>query len=198
MEEAIAIVETDGAENLSLREISRRLDVSHQAPYKHFRSREDLLWSVVLHGFSILRDALAPAADESDPSERITAIYKALHRFAQLHGGLYRLMFLSALPPDSAQKSDRELVSSVFKDLCETVADLVGAPGTAEEDLMIQQEAAVLWSVMHGAISLSMSNNAAMAVRSKGLVHTATLCAIEALSHCIRARFDAFRIEQQP
>jgi len=34
--EALAIIEVGGVESLSLREVARRLGVSHQAPYKHF------------------------------------------------------------------------------------------------------------------------------------------------------------------
>jgi hypothetical protein len=37
--EALAIIETEGVENLSLREVSRRLGISHQAPYKPIWTR---------------------------------------------------------------------------------------------------------------------------------------------------------------
>jgi AcrR family transcriptional regulator len=41
------IIGERGIEELSLREVARRLGVSHQAPYKHFPSRDHLLAEVV-------------------------------------------------------------------------------------------------------------------------------------------------------
>ena len=40
-----------GLEQLSLREVARRLGVSHQAPYKHFPSRDHLLAEVIRQCF---------------------------------------------------------------------------------------------------------------------------------------------------
>jgi AcrR family transcriptional regulator len=41
--EAASIIAERGLEVLSLREVARRLGVSHQAPYKHFESRDHIL-----------------------------------------------------------------------------------------------------------------------------------------------------------
>ena len=46
--EAIA---EQGVEQLSLREVARRLGVSHQAPYRHFPSRDHLLAEVMRRCF---------------------------------------------------------------------------------------------------------------------------------------------------
>ena len=45
--EALAIIAKGGVDSLSLRDVARRLGVSHQAPYKHFPSREHILAEVV-------------------------------------------------------------------------------------------------------------------------------------------------------
>ena len=52
VEEALAIVGEAGLEALSLREVARRLHVSHQAPYKHFPSRDHILAEVVGRAFA--------------------------------------------------------------------------------------------------------------------------------------------------
>lgn len=37
------VIAEKGVENLSLRDVARKLGVSHQAPYKHYPSRDHLL-----------------------------------------------------------------------------------------------------------------------------------------------------------
>jgi AcrR family transcriptional regulator len=47
----LAIIDSAGLEQLSLREVARRLYVSHQAPYRHFASRDHLLAEIVARAF---------------------------------------------------------------------------------------------------------------------------------------------------
>lgn len=51
MLEAMNIIESSGIEAHSLREVSRRLEVLHQAPYKHFASRDHILTQIVRRTF---------------------------------------------------------------------------------------------------------------------------------------------------
>ena len=43
LETAEALLETEGLQALSLREVARRAGVTHQAPYHHFADRESIL-----------------------------------------------------------------------------------------------------------------------------------------------------------
>jgi hypothetical protein len=45
------VIAERGVENLSLREVARKLGVSHQAPYKHYPSRDHLLAEVMRRCF---------------------------------------------------------------------------------------------------------------------------------------------------
>jgi AcrR family transcriptional regulator len=51
VEAARVVICRDGIENLSLRDVARQLGVSHQAPYKHYASRDHLLAEVVRRSF---------------------------------------------------------------------------------------------------------------------------------------------------
>ncbi len=50
------VIAERGVENLSLREVSRKLGVSHQAPYKHYPSRDHLLAEPVYLSCNITRE----------------------------------------------------------------------------------------------------------------------------------------------
>ena len=50
------LVEASGTQGLSLREIARRTDVSHSAPYRHFADKEELLAAVAEQGFRSLTE----------------------------------------------------------------------------------------------------------------------------------------------
>src|ERR1041384_987611 len=53
------VLEKEGVDALSLREVARRAGVSHNAPYRHFPDRDSLLVALVEEGFQMLLDALA-------------------------------------------------------------------------------------------------------------------------------------------
>lgn len=59
LNEAAAVAAESGAESVRLRELARRLKVSHAAPTHHFRTRQDLLTALAIQGFDDLARALA-------------------------------------------------------------------------------------------------------------------------------------------
>jgi AcrR family transcriptional regulator len=90
---AAAMLEEQGAEALSLREIARRAKVSHNAPYRHFPGRESLLAALAAEGFEDLRRAL-----QSAPASRIGERFVA---FAVERPQRFRLMFGGRLALES-------------------------------------------------------------------------------------------------
>jgi len=81
-----------GLAALSLREVARRLGVSHNAPFKHFSSREALLAAMAEQGFEDLAErqarAAAEGADQVMLGRGLVYVMFALERPA-----LFRLMF---------------------------------------------------------------------------------------------------------
>lgn len=86
---ALILLEESGPEALSLRDVARRVGVSHNAPYRHFPTRQALLAAVAAEGFATLSTRLAnlPAASG------MAAGFRAYLGFAREQPGLYRLMF---------------------------------------------------------------------------------------------------------
>src|SRR5580700_7187323 len=71
---AVAAARRDGPGAVLLRDIARRVGVSHNAGYRHFASREDLLRAVAEQGLAELGTSMQRAVDAApkrrDPKER--------------------------------------------------------------------------------------------------------------------------------
>ena len=100
--EALAIVASQGIEKLSLRDVSRRLGLSHQAPYRHFPSRDHLLAEIVARAYRAFAEVLTRARDEAEPGQALAAMGIAYLDHARREPLAYRLMFETPLPSAEA------------------------------------------------------------------------------------------------
>jgi AcrR family transcriptional regulator len=71
LEAAVQLIAETGPRGFTLREAARRAGVSHNAPYRHFRDRDDLLAAVATDGFDRLTRAMARAAPKASPLNRL-------------------------------------------------------------------------------------------------------------------------------
>jgi AcrR family transcriptional regulator len=155
LDEAAAVVEREGIAALSLRELARRLGVSHAAPAHHFADKPALLVELARDGFDRFAAALeAAGAQGRDPLDRLRRIGDAYVRFAIEHPGRFRVMFgreISDLPSvpvslgDAAERSFGVLVAAV-----ETVLARWPAGRRPPADAV----AFTCWTIGHGAATL--------------------------------------------
>jgi AcrR family transcriptional regulator len=98
---AEAALEARGVQQLSLRELSRELGVSHASPQRHFPTKQDLIDALAIMGFERLDTivAKAAAARSQDFSARLTKIALAQLDFALKHPALLALMFEAKRQP---------------------------------------------------------------------------------------------------
>ena len=89
------MIERVGVEGLSLRELTREIGVSNNAPRRHFPTKQLLLDALALQGFERLGAVLnrAAASPEPDFVRRLVKVAHAHIRFAMKHRSLFRLMF---------------------------------------------------------------------------------------------------------
>lgn len=148
------ITEKQDAKTLSLREVARRVGVSHAAPYRHFADKEALLAAVAEEGFhlllSYLRDAMAQVS--SDPVRRLQASGVGYVRFAIAHPSHYRVMF-SALQADcldypGLQESGDQAFAVMVNEI--TAGQAAGRMKAGDP----QQLAWISWSLVHGLAML--------------------------------------------
>jgi len=144
------MVSQQGIESLSLREVARRLGVSHQAPYKHFANREELMADAIAKSFDRFSEHLERAAKGKVGMDRLRAIGLAYLDYAVTNPLLYRLMFESPLPERSSTGPLSERAAGAFRLLIATLAEI---RPELEEDRR-RALALFAWSTVHGLASI--------------------------------------------
>ena len=91
---SLAIVETDGADNLSLRRAAREAGVSSGAPYKHFSNKDELLSAVAARALEqqMEHSRAAMAAAGPSPLARFRAQGVSAVVWSANHPELFRLI----------------------------------------------------------------------------------------------------------
>jgi AcrR family transcriptional regulator len=80
---ALTLISESGPQGFTLREVARRAGVSHNAPYRHFRDKDDLLAAVAAEGFARLTSAMKrSAARGKTPLERLRLCGRGYIQFA--------------------------------------------------------------------------------------------------------------------
>lgn len=91
---ALDVVERQGADALSLRELAQTVGVSSAAPYRHFPDRVALLSAVAATGYLDLGQRLAEVMRSgSTPLNKLRNGLKVFFAFVQQRPGLFRLMY---------------------------------------------------------------------------------------------------------
>jgi AcrR family transcriptional regulator len=150
LDEALALIDEAGLENLSLREVARRLNVSHQAPYKHFASRDHLLAAVTARAFAGFATALDERKRADDPVADLRAMGHAYLSFALAHPLQYRLMFGDTLPSADdhpGMLGEARHSFDLLRAALRRIRTHTGQPLTEDE---IDADALFVWSSMHG------------------------------------------------
>jgi AcrR family transcriptional regulator len=154
---ALELVSEKDIDSVSLREVARRVGVSHAAPYRHFADKETLLAAVAQEGFQMLHHALETVLHKApfSPLKRLQEIGVAYVDFALQHCTHYRLMF-SAYGATSAQQ-DPELEQAATQ----AFMVLVNSIKKGQQEGVIRQDdteqlALAAWSMTHGLAMLLM------------------------------------------
>lgn len=153
IEGAIALITEKDVSSLSLREVARRIGVSHAAPYRHFEDKEALLAAVAQAGFLGLTSALKVEIQTvKHPLQRLEASGVAYVQYAQAHPSHYRVMFGTPRGEQNKYPDLAEAVEQAFIVLVNIIeaGQAVGAIKPGEP----KQLAQVAWSLVHGLAML--------------------------------------------
>jgi AcrR family transcriptional regulator len=95
LDEALRLIEERGHVDFTLREVARRVGVSHMAPYRHFADKRALLTAITIEAQRMLADRIQAALDASGPELRprfLAAGWSYVH-FALEAPAAFRVMY---------------------------------------------------------------------------------------------------------
>lgn len=153
---AHAFIAEHGVERLSLREVARQLGVSHQAPYKHYASRDHLLAEVMRRCFRSFAAYLDERPAEADARADLGALGQRYLRYAARHPVEYRLMFGTPWPTAATETGLADEATHAF-DVLRAVLRRVHGAAPAQQR-RVDLDAMFIWSNMHGMASILKSD----------------------------------------
>lgn len=155
--EAFAIVGEAGVAGLSIREVARRLGVSHQAPYKHFRSAEELLAEIVRRTFVQFAEHLEARPAKGRAKEDLRALGEAYLQFARAHPLHYRLMFETAVPHAERYPGTIAAARHAFGILWGAI-ERAQHPARPAGKKASRMDALFVWATVHGLAGILQSS----------------------------------------
>jgi AcrR family transcriptional regulator len=150
------VIAEHGIEALSLREVARKLGVSHQAPYRHYPTRDHLLAEVMRRCFESFAGSLDARERFDDPSADLHSLGQAYLRFAATHPLEYRLMFNTPWPEKADHPALARDATHAFNILRNVLARVHGDEKSKKG--LIELDAMFIWSTMHGLASITQSS----------------------------------------
>lgn len=140
---------------LSLREVARRLGVSHQAPYKHFPSRDHILAELVSRAFASFAGHLDRSQSGSDT---LADLGRAYLDYAGRHPLQYRLMFGTPLPDPERHPDMMRNARHAFAVLQSALGrhPPAGMSNPSYDDVTL--DALFVWSAIHGVASMMQTS----------------------------------------
>ena len=155
LEASLAIIRKAGHEAFTLREVARRAGVSHNAPYRHFRDKEELLAALAAEGFDHLTAAMTKAAETGTTAkDRFQLIGRGYVQFALRYPQHFAVMFDVPMKPGrypETQKAGEQAFGVLLRHVEECQAEGALPPGDA------MPFALMAWSMVHGVAKLAIS-----------------------------------------
>jgi AcrR family transcriptional regulator len=154
LDSAVALIGEVGPQAFTLREVARRAGVSHNAPYRHFRDKDDLLAEVAAQGFDRLSESIRKTmAKGGTAAERLSLAGRGYVQFALQWPQHVLVMFET--PPAADQRPEHAAAARrAFQALLDAITAVQAEGGLPQGDP--QSFAVVAWSGVHGLAKLAI------------------------------------------
>lgn len=150
---AARLLDQGGPAAVTLREVGRLAGVSHNAPYKHFADKQDLLAAIASRELT-RRSAIMADAGPASPVERLRQIMRGYIAWARAKPARFKLTFGAWTRGndelgEAAHLSRRRLIDTV------AAAQAAGELPAGDPDRL----AALFLALAHGAADLALSGH---------------------------------------
>jgi AcrR family transcriptional regulator len=164
LDAAVALIDEVGPRAFTLREVARRAGVSHNAPYRHFASKDELLVAVAAEGFDRLTGVMEKAMKPGKtPLERLQ-----LCGVGYVDFGLrwpQHLLVMFDLPAAARNDCNMQVVGeNAFRVLLDSIVAAQRSGDLAAGDPL--PPAWTAWSLVHGIAKLAISGNLPLSRRA--------------------------------
>lgn len=154
LDAAVALIGEAGPQAFTLREVARRAGVSHNAPYRHFRDKDDLLAAVAAQGFDQLTESMEQAmAKGRTAAERLRLAGRGYVQFA-LGSPRHILVMFEGPKPAEPRPEHVESAQRAFQTLLDAIAAAQAEGALPKGDP--HRFAVVAWSGVHGLAKLAI------------------------------------------
>lgn len=150
---ARALFEREGAEGVSMRRVAAKAGVTPMAIYRHFESRDALLWRICDDSFEEIARHWQARAQGGDALARVLATQRIYLDFALAHPHLFDYAF--GIQRGQARRFPedfRERRSPTLTVVADTVEDAMQAGALRRDDAW--DVAMTLWAHTHGLVAL--------------------------------------------
>ncbi len=132
---ARALIAEKGLEGFTIRELARRVDVTHGAAYRHFEDKTALLAEIAKCGYADLHRQIEGATSAANGlREWLTAIARAYVQYALSHPAEYQVMFGPRLNATGQFPELEPLIEGLFDGLDQPFVKFAGCdPRRARE-----------------------------------------------------------------
>jgi AcrR family transcriptional regulator len=154
LDAALGLIAEVGPQTFTLREVARRAGVSHNAPYRHFRDKDDLLAAVAAQGFDRLSESMKKTmAKGRTAAERLNLAGRGYVQFA-LQSPQHLLVMFEGARPAEPRPEYAEPAQRAFQTLLDAIAAAQAEGVLPKGDP--HPLAVVAWSGVHGLAKLAI------------------------------------------
>jgi AcrR family transcriptional regulator len=168
VEAAAALLDEGGVGAVTLREVGRRAGVSHNAPYKHFADKEQLLAAVSARDLRRGQERTIRVRRGRSAAQAVRGMLQGYVRHALAHPELFKLTYG---PWRTGSPELQAAADTARASLVETVADAQGAGDLPRGDP--ERLTALLLALAHGAAELALAGH--LTKKGKGHAEPADL-----------------------
>lgn len=160
------VISEKGVESWSMRDVARRLEISHQAPYRHFPSRDHLLAEIMQRCFEDFAKFLDQSSKSHDNDE-LAGMGEGYMAYAALKPLEYRLMFGTPWPEPASHPDLVKHAVHAFDLLRRNLIKKHDKTSVGRKQAELK--ALFIWSTLHGLATIEHSNVLQHLVLAKGV-----------------------------